>query len=178
MKVETVSFVFTRPELDALMALMGYGPIPRWKPDPESVPEGTASLEEQMLVVRTGERVTVDKISAFLAWLIARPAYMCVSGESVYWGLFYSEHASAFLRLRGGRWTVTPYETFESARDAAVSEAPGFSEGLTLTVHRPGEGRDCTYSGEGAPEGLLRRASEWVRGERFPEGKEDDPWKQ
>lgn len=178
MQVESVTYIFTEAELAALAELLGCGGVPM-RPAPAGAADGLTSLEESLLVTRGGESYVVDKAAAFFAKTIGETErYVCLYGPEAYHGLFYTPLATLALRLEGGRWLVTPFQSFGEGREALMENAPeraGPGDAIRL---RNGRGAwSYALSEEKNAKKSLLHAAEWLYFDDMPKGKEATQWK-
>lgn len=183
MKLDSVSYIYSQPELAALLALVGYQSVPFFSGGEADARAGLDSLEESLLLSRREDHAAVDRVAAFLALRIgACEQCLCLDGgadKPWFLGLFYGKDASILLALRREQWVITPYQGYDQARDGFVREIPAQTKGLTACLQnkaglwrRPGP-----FEGGVAGRQSFLQAADWVRDNLSPQGKEQSLWK-
>lgn len=179
MKLEEVSFLYTFPELFALIRLTSGSGLPFFSGfTDDDFATGLDALERKLLVSRAGETLSLDRTAAFLARTVG-VCRRCAGfvADDYYTGAFLSEQAVVFLRLDQRRWVLTPYPGLSGARSAFfdyVHRAP--PDSLIWARNRYGERCWPLASGENALD-AGRIALDYAQSNSQP-GKESEPWKQ
>ena len=178
MEVESVSYVFSLAEVEALMDILGCPGIPFCEKRPELLARGRASLE-QALVVTGGEAgLAVDKIAAFLVKSVSEAGrYTCVFGGDCYLGLFYTFFGTILLRRNGENWVFTPFRRFGEGRGAFLESVPaedgqflGVKNTLGHWTRELSPGDDRQY--------IFRLAAECIFFDSIPRERNGTQWKQ
>ncbi|MCD7844863.1 MAG: hypothetical protein LUG57_03240 [Oscillospiraceae bacterium] len=183
MTLDSVSYIYSQPELAAPLALVGCREVPFFSGGGGDVQAGLASLEESLLVSRQEDCAAVDRVAAFLALRIgACEQCLCLDGgpeSPAFLGLFYGADASILLTLRQGRWVITPYQDYDQASAGFIQSLPARSGGMTACLknkaglwRRPGP-----FDSGSAGRQSFSQAACWVRDNIPPQGKEQYLWK-
>ena len=177
MDVETISYLYSLPELYALIRLVGYAGIPCFPQKASLFEEGMDQLTASLLVSQAEQTVAVDKISAYLAKAVgSAEQFLCVTGDS-YLGLFYSPAMTVFLELRKTRWHLTPYPEAPQALDAMMHALlrGALPEAVYIRC-AGGQWRRSCAEADNLSE-LVRTAAQWVFNNQIPTGKDAVTWK-
>ncbi len=178
MKLDTVSYCYTEAELAALLELLGCEELPFLHLCAAEDGAALAGLEADQVVCRSGGRVVVDRIAAFLVKsLDGCENYVCARGEQGYAGLFYTPAASLVLTKAGARCAIHPYPAFPPAAERAAKEAKRLKRDARVWLQNASGVWECPAGASGSvPETLLSLAP-LVRSDGAPTGKDVIPWR-
>ena len=163
MKIETVAFLYTLPELYAVIRLTGGTGVPGFSQEESDFQSGLEELERNMLLNRSENTAILDRVTAFLGQTVGcSRRYICLTATDSYVGMFYNEDVTVLLRLQQGRWVLTPYQESGPA-EAELEELLQIQNlPLELLLCRQGEQHhQILFQREVLPE-LLHRGVRWI----------------
>ena len=178
MEVESVSYVYSLAEVEALLEILGCPGIAFCERRPEIALRGRESLERGLLVSGSEAGLAVDKIAAFLVKTVSETdRYTCLFGGAYYRGLFYTAYGSVLLCRNRESWVFTPFQKFRDARGAFLEEYSP-ADGQVLAVKNTLGRWTRQLRAEDDWPYILRLAAECILIDSVPRERSGQEWRQ